>query len=46
MIQLFLMDVRLAFNSGEGAYIFTSNQGGEAVLLAEEESFYEKKKED
>ena len=44
MIQLFLIDVRLAFVSGERAYIFTSNQHCEAVLLKEEESINEKKK--
>ena len=33
MIQLFLIAVRLAFVSGERAYIFTSNQRCEAVLL-------------
>ena len=44
MIKLFLIDVRLAFNSGERAYIFISNQHCEAVLLTEEESIDEKKK--
>ena len=44
MIQLFLIDVRLAFNSGERACIFISNQRREAVLLTEEESIDEKKK--
>ena len=44
MIQLSLIDVRLALNSGDRAYIFTSNQRCEAVLLIEEESIDEKKK--
>ena len=44
MIQLFLIDVRLAFNSGERAYIFNSKQRWEAVLITEEESIDEKKR--
>ena len=42
MIQLFLIDARLYFNSGERAY--TCNQRWEAVLLTEEETIDEKKK--
>ena len=38
-----LIDVRLAFNSGERVYIFISKQRWEAVLLTEEESIDEKK---
>ena len=44
MVQIFFKDVRLAFNSGERAYIL--NQRSEAVFPTEEEFIEKKKKSD